>query len=859
MAKLGDLVVRIGADTAPLNKALGTVQRNMRTMTGNFTKLGTSMSRSITLPLAAIAGASLKLAVDFEASMAKVNAVTGATSTEFKSLEETAKRLGATTVFTASEVAGLMNEYGKIGFTSKQIQEATEATLYLAQATGSDLAMAAEVAAATLGGFGLAASETARVTDVMAASFSTSALDINHFQESMKHVAPNAKAAGVSIEEASAMLAVLSKAGIKGGQAGTSLRRILQEMEGTSGTLTDRFAELNNAGIDVQGSMDEVGRRAGTSLLILAEGAAEVQKLTDAYKDSAGSTKEMADIQNATADGSLKKLTSALEAAAIVIGDSLAPMMLSLANYVADLAGWFRELEPGTQKIVILFGALLAALGPMLLILPQIIAALPLITGAFAAMTGPIGLAVGAVVLLVAAFLDVNKQAEESAGAMGKLDKEIKKSFKAIATQTANVRFLVYQYGQEKTSLEDRKRILNDLAIIDVEHFGNLDATTTSMMDLDAATRSYIGALKEKGREEAIQNVSKGLLEDIGEQQAAVVAAEERAFSYLESHQFLIGKFDENGKMVAGAMDGLGVRGLYQLDMYSKRLGLIKLTESKLNKGLTELSEFRERYESVFEEDIEVVITPTGGGGGGGGLEELKNDITKFLADLDAIPVPTIFVQLSNGIQDFIVSSTPQLLAFLDDFSVAVENTTEKVADSVDTMANSINGAISAGVASMITGVAEMVGTAIGAQKPIENMGAFLGNALGQMAINLGTYAIAHGTVIEAIKKSLIDLGGVKTVLAGIALVALGAGIKGHISRSAEDAGIPLAEGGLIYGPTRAIVGDNKNASIDPEVVAPLSKLKGMLGGNTVQVYGRISGDDIVISNSRASRDRNRF
>ena len=136
-------------------------------MTGNLTKLGTSMSRSITLPLAAIAGASLKLAVDFEGSMAKVKAVTGATSTEFKSLEETAKRLGATTVFTASEVAGLMNEYGKIGFTSKQIQEATEATLYLAQATGSDLAMAAEVAAATLGGFGLAASETARVTDVL--------------------------------------------------------------------------------------------------------------------------------------------------------------------------------------------------------------------------------------------------------------------------------------------------------------------------------------------------------------------------------------------------------------------------------------------------------------------------------------------------------------------------------------------------------------------------------------------------------------------------------------------------------------------------------------------------------------------
>jgi hypothetical protein len=68
-----------------------------------------------------------------------------------------------------------------------------------------------------------------------------------------------------------------------------------------------------------------------------------------------------------------------------------------------------------------------------------------------------------------------------------------------------------------------------------------------------------------------------------------------------------------------------------------------------------------------------------------------------------------------------------------------------------------------------------------------------------------------------------------------------------------------LAQGGLAYGPTLSMVGDNRNASIDPEVIAPLSKLKDMMGASTVQVYGRISGDDIVISNSRASRDRNRY
>jgi len=73
-------------------------------------------------------------------------------------------------------------------------------------------------------------------------------------------------------------------------------------------------------------------------------------------------------------------------------------------------------------------------------------------------------------------------------------------------------------------------------------------------------------------------------------------------------------------------------------------------------------------------------------------------------------------------------------------------------------------------------------------------------------------------------------------------------------------ANIPaLKDGGLAFGPTLAMVGDNKNASADPEVIAPLSKLKDMLGGGSIQVYGRISGDDIVLSNSSAARHRNRF
>lgn len=201
-----------------------------------------------------------------------------------------------------------MLEYGKLGFSTKQIEDAAEATLLLAQATGSDLVQAAEVAGSTLGGFGLAATETGRLADVMAAAFTGSALDINKFQESMKFVAPVAKAAGVSLEEASSMLATLADSGIKGSQAGTALRRILQELSGESGTVTEKLQKLSNKGLGVKDAFDEVGRNASSALLVLSEGVTDVETFTTKLENSGGAAKDMADIMNDTAAGSLKNL-----------------------------------------------------------------------------------------------------------------------------------------------------------------------------------------------------------------------------------------------------------------------------------------------------------------------------------------------------------------------------------------------------------------------------------------------------------------------------------------------------------------------------------------------------------------------
>ena len=162
----------------------------------------------------------------YEFAMSKDKAISGATDLEFEKLEQSAQALGRSTFFTATEVANLQINFSKLGFTATETLNAQEAALLTATATGENLARTATVIGSTLRGFGLDASEAGRVADVMAASFTSSALDIEKFQTAMTKVAPVAKILGLSLEDTTATLGVLTDSGIEASIAGTSLRNI---------------------------------------------------------------------------------------------------------------------------------------------------------------------------------------------------------------------------------------------------------------------------------------------------------------------------------------------------------------------------------------------------------------------------------------------------------------------------------------------------------------------------------------------------------------------------------------------------------------------------------------------------------
>lgn len=441
MAKtLGSTNLRVGANIGPLKAALKTASAKLRRFGSTAKKVGGTLSRGLSAPIAIIGATSVKVFADFESEMSKVKAVSGATAEQLKMLTANAKQLGSTTVFTARDVASLQVEFAKLGFTASEIDKVTESTLYLAQASGSDLARAAEVAGATLRGFGLDAEETGRVTDVMALSFASSALDMEAFAESMKYVAPIANAAGIGIEETTAMLELLANAGIKGSMAGTAMKKIIGELGSTSEGVAGAIKKLAKEGIQLADAKDEVGERAQAALLVLANGIDTVDGLTDALLNSSGAAKTMGQEMTDNTAGAFKILKSAIEGAQIELGENIAKnkifkgILESLTKTLGKITDHIKGMTDAEQ-----FNAV--ALAGIVAVVPLVISAIGSLTLAFGTLTaamGPVAIAIAAV---AGAYALIRKSVNETDKAIKNalLNENTKESTKLLEDQLAVV------------------------------------------------------------------------------------------------------------------------------------------------------------------------------------------------------------------------------------------------------------------------------------------------------------------------------------------------------------------------------------------------------------------------------------
>ena len=342
----------LNKDMAGATKATKSATKSNNGMAKQFVKGAAAIGVAVAAfkTISSAISNSIESFTQFEFQMAKVNAITGANRTEFLLLSKTAQDLGRSTFFTAQQVAELQTNYGKLGFTTDEIIAAQEATLNLATATDTDLARAAIVAGSAVRGFGLDASETQRVVDVMAVAFTSSALDIEKWQTSMTKVAPIAKSAGFSIEDTAAIMAQLSDSGIEASIAGTSLRNILLKMQDPNSDLVKSFgktihsldelvpamAKFSEEGGSLAEIMEIVDVRQVSTFEQMITSRKRTLDLRDALKDANGAAEEMARIVGSTLEGALKRSTSAWQGFQIAFVDNFGEELRKITDGFAS-------------------------------------------------------------------------------------------------------------------------------------------------------------------------------------------------------------------------------------------------------------------------------------------------------------------------------------------------------------------------------------------------------------------------------------------------------------------------------------------------------------------------------------------
>lgn len=463
---LEDLVARLRLDTSSIQGSLRNAQGAVSTAAAKMGDAGKTLSRNVTLPLVGVGVAGVKMAADFDKTMRQVAIATGGPS---DALEALAVKMGAETAFSAKDASEAMLELAKGGMTAAQIQGGALAeTMRLASAGGVDLASASTYVSNTMAAFGLKTKQASAVTVALAGAANASSASVESLGMGLSMSAAAAKNAGLSLQETTGVLSYFDSVGLKGSDAGTSLKSMLNSLIPTTNKARDAMKQANLDFVDAEGNFVGVanmaaqlkkglgglseaqraqaletifgsdGMRAASALM--NGGAKAVQKFTAASKDQKTTT-ELANAAMEGTSGAIERAQGSLETAALTLGQSLAPYAELAAGKIEALANWFSALDPATQGMIVKFGLVAAALGPALVAAGAVARGFSSIVGAGSTAVGAIskvGSAASATAKgaanLVGGFRNASTAASAASGKMGTLGGALRSTVSAVAS-----------------------------------------------------------------------------------------------------------------------------------------------------------------------------------------------------------------------------------------------------------------------------------------------------------------------------------------------------------------------------------------------------------------------------------------
>lgn len=359
---------------------------------------GRALTMHITGKLLDVGQAALQVGMNFDASMSNVYGLMSSlnlSQAQMDALRDTAREMGATTKFSASEAADAMGYMALAGWDDAQVIAGIPGVLNLAAAANMDLAKASDIVTDTMTPFGMAAERAGEAADVFAYAQANSNTTVEALGEAMKYAAPTADAFGMTLQDTAAAMGVLANAGIKGSQGGTTLNAMLRDMKNnakngaiaigkTKVALTNADGSYRSYAAIIRdidkatSSMTASQRDAALGaifgdeslkgiLATLKQGPDALDAMTEGIYACGGAAEDMAATMGDNLKGDLAILESGAQDMAIALSDWLMPAARGVVQGVTDLIGKFNALDDGTKNTIFRIGAMAAAAGPLLL------------------------------------------------------------------------------------------------------------------------------------------------------------------------------------------------------------------------------------------------------------------------------------------------------------------------------------------------------------------------------------------------------------------------------------------------------------------------------------------------------------
>jgi len=617
--------------------------------------------------------------VDFNSSMAKVAAISGASDQELKKLSDSAKELGISTEKSATEVAALQLELSKKGFSPEQINKSTAAILNLSIATGEDLAQSSDIASGLMNAFGLQAADMGRIVDVMASSFSNSALDLEKYKLGMSKVAPVARQLGLSIEQTSGYLGVLVDNNVEAGTASAQLRNILIDLNKRGMTLEQGLTQLSGETDKVAAATDMFGKRAAPIAAILSENIDKAADLTETFEGSAGAAKKMADVMKDTLSGDIKAAKSAVEGLSIKVGESNESGLRGIVQKFTKAIRW---LSDNLSTI----GTVIKATAAFFVTLAAGIQIAAIVTGEATKATKKFGkalkwlktvnpyalLAAGIVAATVVIVAFIKEQ-----GKVRKITNEISNGL-MTQKQRFNELFDVLETAPKSTdAYKTALSTLNDefgdyldyqaTDKLNQEQLNILKARGIELME-DEAVKRLQTRLQAEVMDEAYADIAEAQLkmsekvaESLGQSLVATMATSEKMVNKIKNDTDKISDIYEKGQYTDAAS---GVTSTKWHVIRDEMTEYFELSERLSTSAAKKILKVAEEYENLERKQIETTSA-----------------VNMMRAAFDSVDTDTWVARLPNDMDKFTEASKESIRSFVKQYQEAVnlaETTAEK-------------------------------------------------------------------------------------------------------------------------------------------------------------------------------------